>query len=76
MQSHDVTREPTARSLVLELLSVLGEDGPHGLPVASLLRAGQLFDLEGGAIRVALSRLRARGLVEAPRRGHYRLAPA
>ncbi len=46
------------------------------VPVASLVRAGALFDFEPGAVRVALSRLRQEGLVESVDRGQWRLARA
>ncbi|MEM6931535.1 MAG: PaaX family transcriptional regulator [Myxococcota bacterium] len=60
-----------AKALILNLL------GAHGdvLDVASLLRAGGVFDLEPGTVRVALSRLSAAGLVEPVGRGRWAMSP-
>lgn len=41
--------------------------------VQSLIAAGRLFDLTENTMRVTLSRLMARGIVESPARGLYRL---
>lgn len=42
--------------------------------VQSLIAAGRLFDLTENTMRVTLSRLMARGMIESPARGLYRLA--
>ena len=41
-----------------------------------LVRGGAALGLAGGAVRVALVRLRQEGLIDSPRRGSYRLGPA
>ena len=64
---------PTARSLILDLLSTLRRGS---MPVAALVQAGALFDLAEGGIRVALTRLVADGRVERDERGCYRLGAA
>ena len=64
--------EPTAKSLVLDLLSVMKDTDA---PVSGLVFAGELFGISGGSIRVAVTRLLSAGLLESPRRGLYRLAP-
>jgi phenylacetic acid degradation operon negative regulatory protein len=61
---------PTARSLILDLLSTLRRGS---MPVRALVAAGALFGLEENAVRVALARLRAAGAVERDERGSYRL---
>ena len=62
----------TARHLVLDLLSTL----PHGaMPVRALVAAGELFAIRENAVRVALARLLAGGLIERDERGAYRLGP-
>ncbi|MCU4184247.1 hypothetical protein K6U06_07730 [Acidiferrimicrobium sp. IK] len=63
-------RPLTARSV---LLSVLLGTHPPELPVRALVRAGALFGIPDGTIRVALSRMAADGDVEAGG-GRYRLA--
>ena len=64
---------PTAKSLILDLLSTLR----HGtMPVAALVEAGALFGVAENAVRVALARLLALGSVERDERGCYRLGPA
>ena len=63
-------RPLTARSV---LLSVLLGTHPPELPVRALVRAGALFGVPDGTIRVALSRMAADGEVEAAD-GRYRLA--
>jgi phenylacetic acid degradation operon negative regulatory protein len=63
---------PTARHLVLDLLSTL----PRGaMPVRALVAAGALFAIRENSVRVALARLLADGLVERDERGAYRLGP-
>lgn len=64
---------PTASSLVLDLLSTMRRGA---MPVRALVDAGALFGLEGNGVRVALVRLRARGVVERDERGLYRIGMA
>lgn len=64
---------PGARSLILDLLSTV----PRGsVPVRALVQSAGLFGLGANPVRVALARLRSRGLVASDERGHYRLAAA
>ncbi len=63
--------QPSARSLVLELLSTLRSDS--AMPVGALVEAGALFGLTENNIRVTLTRLRADGRVRRDERGRYRL---
>jgi phenylacetic acid degradation operon negative regulatory protein len=63
---------PTAKSLCLDLLSTL-KGGT--MPVAALVRAGELFEIAENSVRVALARLLAAGQVERDERGRYRLGP-
>jgi phenylacetic acid degradation operon negative regulatory protein len=65
---------PSAKSLILDLLSTLPPRRP--VPVGALVRAGAVFDLGENSLRVALARLRSRGLVESDERGLYRLGAA
>jgi phenylacetic acid degradation operon negative regulatory protein len=62
----------TPKSLLLDLLRVT----PRAVPVRELVAVGGLFGLEGNAVRVALTRLVARGLLASDERGSYRLAAA
>lgn len=62
--------QPTAKSLVLDLLSSLKGEAA---PVSALVRAAELFGIAGNAVRVALARLCSSGMVERDTRGHYRL---
>jgi phenylacetic acid degradation operon negative regulatory protein len=62
--------EVTPKSLLLDLLRV----APVAVPVRRLLVVGGLFGLEDNAMRVALSRLCQRGLVESDERGSYQLS--
>jgi phenylacetic acid degradation operon negative regulatory protein len=62
---------PSAKSLILDLLSTLPPRRP--VPVGALVRAGAIFDLGENSLRVALARLRSRGLVESDERGFYLL---
>ena len=64
--------QTTAKSLVLDLLSVMKD---ADAPVSGLVFAGALFEISSGSIRVAVTRLLSTGLLESPRRGVYRLAP-
>src|SRR5690606_6852301 len=59
-----------AKSLILDLLSTLRRGS---MPVRALVEAGALFGVAEGSVRVALTRLRADGLVERDERGSYRL---
>ncbi len=61
---------PNAKSLLLDLLSTVGRSST---PVRALVGAGTLFEIEPNAVRVALARLRAAGLVESDERSRYRL---
>jgi phenylacetic acid degradation operon negative regulatory protein len=58
------------KALLLGLLRV----SPRPLAVRQLVAIGALFGLGGGAVRVALTRLVAAGLVASDERGSYRLA--
>jgi phenylacetic acid degradation operon negative regulatory protein len=62
-------RPLTARSVVLSTL--LGHHPPH-LPIRSLIRAGEIFGIAEGTVRVALSRMVAAGDLE-QRDGGYGL---
>jgi len=61
---------PSAKSLILDLLSTLRRGT---MPVQALVTAGTLFGIADNALRVALARLLAAGLVERDERGQYRL---
>jgi len=61
---------PTARSLILDLLSTLRRGT---MPVGALVEAGALFGIPGNNVRVALARLLAAGHVARDERGRYRL---
>jgi len=63
-------RPPTARSLILDLLSTLRRGS---MPVRALVEAGASLGLAEGSVRVALTRLTAEGRVERDERGAYRL---
>jgi len=65
---------PTPKSLILDLLSTLRP--PAVMPVRAIVAAGELFALDGNAMRVALARLVAKRLVESDERGAYRLGVA
>jgi len=62
---------PTAKSLILDLLSTLRGGA---MPVRALVRAGRLFAIAENSIRVELARLVGRRLVERDERGSYRMA--
>jgi phenylacetic acid degradation operon negative regulatory protein len=62
--------EPTAKSVILDLLSTVKG---RALPVRALIGAGELFGIRDNALRVALARLRAAGLVTSDEPGLYRL---
>ncbi len=61
---------PTAKSLVLDLLSTLRSGA---MPVRALVEAGRIFAIRENSIRVALARLRAESAIERDERGAYRL---
>jgi phenylacetic acid degradation operon negative regulatory protein len=65
-----VAMKPTAKSLVLDLLSTIGG---HSMPVRALVAAAELFAIEENSLRVALARLLAIGILERDERGEYRL---
>lgn len=60
------------KALVLNLLRVHGDV----LEVGQLLRAGEVFGVEPGTVRVALCRLASAGLVEQAGRGRWTMAVA
>jgi phenylacetic acid degradation operon negative regulatory protein len=62
--------QPTAKSVILDLLSTIRGGA---LPVRALVAAGELFGIRENALRVALARLRAAGLVSSDEPGLYRL---
>ncbi len=62
--------KPTAKSLVLDLLSTVGG---RAMPVRALVASAALFGIEENSVRVALARLFAAGTVERDERGAYRL---
>ena len=66
-------QQPTARSLVLDLLSTLRRGS---MPVRALVEAGTLLGIEENNVRVSLARLYTSGRVERDERGRYRLGPA
>jgi phenylacetic acid degradation operon negative regulatory protein len=61
---------PTAKSLILELLSA---SAGHELAARVAVGAGSLFGISENNVRVALARLSSAGLIEASGRGAYRL---
>jgi len=65
---------PTANSLVLDLLSTL--PSRRSVPVGALVRAASILGIGENSLRVALARLRGRGLVESDERGLYRIGAA
>ena len=65
--------QPTARSLILDLLSTLRKGS---MSVRALVEAGNLLGIEENNIRVSLARLYASGRVERDERGRYRLGQA
>ena len=64
----------TAKSLVLDLLSTMPPRYP--VRVGTLVEAAGIFGIGENSLRVALARLRARGLVESDERGLYRMGAA
>ncbi len=63
----------SAKSLALDLLSTMPPQYP--VAVSALLRGAAVLGIGENSMRVALARLRARGLVESDERGLYRLSP-
>ena len=63
---------PTAKSVILDLLSTLGR---RAAPVRALVSAAEVFGIAGNNVRVTLGRLLAEGLVERDERGLYGLGP-
>ncbi len=63
--------QPSARSLILDLLSTLRRGT---MPVLALVEAGALFGIAENSVRVALTRLTSAGTVERDSRGRYRLS--
>lgn len=57
------------------ILDMLRSRRSHRLPASSLIEAGALFGFTANTMRVTLSRLTARGLIESPQRGVYQLTP-
>ena len=63
----------TARGVVLNLVRVSPR---RAIAVRQLIEVGALFGFAAGAVRVAVARLTAQGLLESDERGSYRLGPA
>jgi len=63
----------TPRRVVLNLARVAPQ---RSLSIRHLLAVGGLFGLNANAMRVAVTRLTAEGLLESDERGSYRLGPA
>jgi phenylacetic acid degradation operon negative regulatory protein len=63
----------TPRSVVLNLVRVAPR---RALPIGQLLKVGELFGFKSNALRVAVTRLTAEGLLESDERGSYRLGPS
>jgi phenylacetic acid degradation operon negative regulatory protein len=61
-----------ARAILGLLSAAPGQAGQ----VAILVRAAEVLGIRGNAVRVALARLKKRGLVESPERGLYKLGAA
>ncbi|MFO1395310.1 MAG: hypothetical protein U1F09_16300 [Steroidobacteraceae bacterium] len=68
---HDTHVEPSARSIVLDLLSTMKAGA---LAVRALVAAAALFGISENSPRVALARLRASGMVASDEPGLYRPA--
>ncbi len=62
----------TPRAFLLGILQAFGSP----VPVKTLIRAADLFDFDENRVRVALHRLRAKGLVVSEERGSYEVGPA
>ena len=64
---------PTAKSLIVDLLSTLPRSRAGSMPVRALVAAGRCFGIAENSVRVALARLVAAGTVDHDERGRYRL---
>ena len=64
----------SAKSVLIDLLSSM--PARHPVAVGALVRGGAVLGVGENSLRVALARLRARGLVESDARGFYRLSSA
>jgi phenylacetic acid degradation operon negative regulatory protein len=64
---------PRPKSVVLDILSTLQN---RSAPVRLLVAAGEIFDIDSNATRVAITRLLASGLIERDERGAYRTGAA
>lgn len=60
------------KSLVLDLFRVVPPD--REVAVRDLVAVTGLFDITANATRVAVARLASSGVLDSPRRGHYRLS--
>lgn len=67
-----MTRERNSPSAVI--LDMLRSARSRRRTTRSLISAGELFGFSANTIRVTLSRLMARGLIESPQRGLYQLS--
>ncbi len=65
--------QPTAKSLLLDLLSTFG---PAGAPVRALVEAAGMFGIDANRLRVALARLVGNDLVASDGSGRYWLGTA
>ncbi len=68
----EVLESLSARRLVLWLLNVSGRIEE---PIAHLVAAGRLFDIEPSSMRMAVGRLMKEGLLESQERGRYKIGP-
>lgn len=66
--SHDRTRPAAV------ILDLLRSASGHEYSAQALIRFGAVFGFPENRVRVTLSRLLSRGLIESPERGRYRLA--
>ena len=66
----------SAKSIILEILSVAPLIHGPSVPVRILVKAADVFDVAENSVRVAIVRLRAEGLVESEDRGYYQLGQA
>lgn len=69
--SRDHALPISAKSVAIDLLSTMPPGYP--VPVGALVRAAEILGVGENNMRVALARLRARGLVRSDERGLYRL---
>ena len=65
--------QPTAKSLIVDLLSTMPRSARGSMPVRALVAAGACFEIAENSIRVALARLLQSGTVDRDERGRYRL---